>query len=876
MADARAEERPLPSGHPPTVLAIDDEHENLELMIRALRREYRVLGVDSGEAALERLHAPDAHFDVILADYRLPGMNGVELLSQAVQILPAARRVILTAYADMDVIIDAINRGRVHYFVKKPWDPGELCAVVASVLEFGRLESDNTRLVTELRTANDGLVRSEKLLAASLDERGRQLLSANEELAAANRELAVLAYRDGLTGLYNHRSIQERLREEIARARRYRKPLSIVFADLDHFKEYNDTLGHPKGDEALRLVARVLSGTMIGPGQSPPRESDIVARYGGEEFLLLLPETSCEGGHIRAERLREAIASTRFPGAEETKAGRLTMSFGVASFPDDARSPDELIVAADRALYAAKRQGRDRVCTASEVALDRDARDARDSSAPESGGRTANGGSRRRAEDAPLFGECMDEVAHSLQRAGALGCLYIDLGSLRRIELEHGSAALASVHDEAQALLRDPRRVRLRPGDLLCRHEGSEAFLLFLPEEPAGGGRHPDPSRARRGEDLEAVAERLGAWLDHSLGPRVQELLHDRPRVTVGRSRVLHNTLIRCERLVSQLVEEARESSGFERRLRQAREKRAVQDLILASGRASSPAPGAQTDQSREPGDTLTTHFQPIVHLPSASIFGYEALTRGPRRTELEAPYALFSSAEEVGLLFEVDRACFRMALRNARGVSPTHRLFLNLLPLSFYDETFIEHEVDRLVAQAGLTPANVVFEITERLAIENFGSFRRSLGRAISRGYGVAIDDVGTRHANLEAVIALRPNFIKLSDVLTRGVARQAAKREMIRSLATFAETIDAVLVAEGIEGPHDLAALMDVGVRYGQGFFLARPAPAWVDLKPATLRTVRALAEDRGLYSRAETSSLPSSQDHNSDLKRRARARK
>jgi predicted signal transduction protein with EAL and GGDEF domain len=139
--------------------------------------------------------------------------------------------------------------------------------------------------------------------------------------------------------------------------------------------------------------------------------------------------------------------------------------------------------------------------------------------------------------------------------------------------------------------------------------------------------------------------------------------------------------------------------------------------------------------------------------------------------------------------------------LRSALTLEPVHRLFVNLLPMSFYDAAFIEVEVGNLLTAAGLTPANIVFEITERLAIENFASFKRALATYTRMGFGVAIDDVGTRHSNLETVMSLRPHFIKISDVLIRGIARSTVKREMLRSLRHIAETIDAVMIAEGIE---------------------------------------------------------------------------
>ena len=142
---------------------------------------------------------------------------------------------------------------------------------------------------------------------------------------------------------------------------------------------------------------------------------------------------------------------------------------------------------------------------------------------------------------------------------------------------------------------------------------------------------------------------------------------------------------------------------------------------------------------------------------------------------------------------------------------------------------------------EAGLTPANLVFEITERLAIQNFAAFRQALTRYTDMGFGVAVDDVGTRHSNLEVVMNLQPHFIKLSEVLCRGVTQSTVKREMVRSLVRIATTIDAVTVAEGIEDLEDLMTLRDLGVRFRQGYFIARPDFCFPTVSDAALEAIR-----------------------------------
>jgi EAL domain-containing protein (putative c-di-GMP-specific phosphodiesterase class I) len=303
----------------------------------------------------------------------------------------------------------------------------------------------------------------------------------------------------------------------------------------------------------------------------------------------------------------------------------------------------------------------------------------------------------------------------------------------------------------------------------------------------------------------------------------VSEVLREQPRITVGAARVLGNSLLRPERLTARLIADASAATRNARERKGHRDRSTLQDIIL--------------------GDGLTSVYQPIVDLGTGDIFAYEALTRGPRSTPLESPATLFAIADEVDLTVELDRACFRGALRNAKTLEPVHRLFVNLLPMSFYDSAFIEIEVGNLLSAAGLTPANIVFEITERLAIENFASFKRALAAYTAMGFGVAIDDVGTRHSNLETVMSLRPHFIKISDVLVRGIARSTVKREMLRSLRHIAETIDAVMIAEGIEHLEDVIALRDLGLRYGQGYYMARPAAPFVSLRDDVRAELRAI---------------------------------
>lgn len=175
------------------------------------------------------------------------------------------------------------------------------------------------------------------------------------ELHEANRKLAELALKDGLTGLFNQSYIKERLSTELARARKFGRVLSILMLDIDDFKSYNDTYGHLLGDQALKETAQVITENM--------RSVDIPARYGGEEFLIILPEAGRSEASEIAEDIRRATEDHAFDTNMSGQAAHLTVSIGIAVYSDKTATLASIISAADTLLYRAKRSGKNKVCS---------------------------------------------------------------------------------------------------------------------------------------------------------------------------------------------------------------------------------------------------------------------------------------------------------------------------------------------------------------------------------------------------------------------------------------------------------------------------------------------------------------------------------
>lgn len=399
------------------------------------------------------------------------------------------------------------------------------------------------------------------------------------------------------------------------------------------------------------------------------------------------------------------------------------------------------------------------------------------------------------------FQEASERIKKDLAARPCLPILIIDATDFSRIETTFGREAHESVFGFLHIAIAELHGKIIRDDDLIAYDPNQgDYFVVFLSSKRDG--------KVIAMHSLDELCERIETYLNKSLANIVSAYLRRGPRIQVGYAVGLPNPVVREERLISRLAEEAKgvaRHKYFQRRLE---EKHQLQELILQGG--------------------IRTLFQPIVSLTDRSdITGFEALSRGPSRTTFENPLLLFDIAKEHHLIFELDHLCRETALHNAARMDPMLKVFINCLPTMVQDPMFRDASLERTLAEIHLTPANIVLEITEREAIENIELFRKAMAYYAERGFRIAVDDVGAGYASLEMVVHLKPDLLKLDLAIVRNIHENRVKQEVAKTLQHLAADLGASVIAEGIETEEEWDYLNHLGITYGQGYLFGRPAP-------------------------------------------------
>jgi len=311
------------------ILIVDDEPSSRQMLKKFVSAAgYQPLSATNGKEALDIIRNEDVQ--LILTDWMMPEMNGIDLCRavRSFEGIGFVYIIILAAHSDKERVIQAFEAGADDY-LSKPFHRGELVVRVKACIRIIDLE-------------------------ANLEKKNRQILKVNAEMVVLNRKLQEMATTDELTGLSNRREAWTQLGNYWATAERHGNPLSCLMIDFDKFKSINDFYGHSVGDVVLRKTAELI--------KSNTRAGDIVFRIGGEELLILCPHSPASKIAILAERIRKAVEDNII--THDNQELGITISIGIAERSKVMSTPDHLLMMADKALYAAKNAGRNRVCLA--------------------------------------------------------------------------------------------------------------------------------------------------------------------------------------------------------------------------------------------------------------------------------------------------------------------------------------------------------------------------------------------------------------------------------------------------------------------------------------------------------------------------------
>ena len=221
----------------------------------------------------------------------------------------------------------------------------------------------------------------------------------------------------------------------------------------------------------------------------------------------------------------------------------------------------------------------------------------------------------------------------------------------------------------------------------------------------------------------------------------------------------------------------------------------------------------------------IRTVFQPIISLRNSSILGYEALSRGPSGSDMERPALLFDLAEKTNKLWELELICRSKALEATHCLQIQSKLFLNVNPNIMHDIKFRQGFTKEYLNKFRINPDRIVFEITEREAVNNIRDFKKAVQNYKDQDYQIAIDDAGAGYSGLNMISDIHPHYIKLDMNLIRDIDKDHTKQALIKSMSEFAMLSNTFLIAEGIETEKELLKLIEIGVHYGQGYFIQKP---------------------------------------------------
>ena len=680
-----------------------------------------------------------------------------------------------------------------------------------------------------------------------------ELRQSQAEIETKNHKLQELASRDSLTGCLNRRAFFSQFETTFAEARRTHSPLACIMVDIDHFKSINDSFGHAVGDKVIQTVVNTLSKGM--------RPGDLVGRYGGEEICLVVLRAGDEHVIRLSDRLRSLVTA----GVMEDAAipvQRLTASFGVSTLNSGATSPKDLIAQADKALYAAKQQGRDRVVFFEWMGASDTQGDPNLSDAAQTDGAPVSHESNSGTVDSA--GGNVIEMPQLYERIRALETL----AQQRSRELER-----ATIFDQLTGL---PNRLLFadRVGQVIQtanRHRTSAAVLVFeldiLERIATTLGRNTADlllvETARRLKTMLRSTDSIGVVpLDDRDGPTLSRITENGFGIIVGDIADIGSATLIAERIKSALTEpiaiENHEIflTGNIGMSSYPQDASTAESLLACADTARSNAKGktgrfriehfskAQNDAAIEQLKIETAlyhslrdqefllHYQPVIDLHTGSIVSLEALVRWQTKNGgILPPSHFIPVAENSGIINELGDWIIRTACAQIRSWQdqgfPDVKVAINLSPVQLRSQGFYDIVI-RILDEMELNPQALEFEITETLLIENINLVLDQFEMLRNHGIGLLIDDFGSGYSSLSYLRRLPVDAIKVDRTFIKEAHKGTQDFSILAAITAMAHELGIKVLAEGVETQEQLDILMELGIEMMQGYLFSKPLPA------------------------------------------------
>ncbi len=669
---------------------------------------------------------------------------------------------------------------------------------------------------------------------AKLQHTLKKLRRSEADLSKKNRQLEMLATRDPMTNCLNRRAFFEAFETLFKTAREQDTPLSCVMCDIDHFKSFNDRFGHAIGDKVIKAVATTL--------QTLSREEDVVGRYGGEEFCILLPGLTATDAFEVAERLRKAILSGE--GFKTTSALRITASFGVSDLEQGAPDPGELLKQADKALYAAKENGRNRV-----ILWD-------DNHLPDTAPTVANGTPDPSVEDEEStlvlqrrIAELETDLANrtnELQKASThdkltglpnrlllidrieniirqgiryhkqAALLSLELSMFRQVNNTFGHAVgeriLQAVSDRLAHILRRSDSVSFLNSDnkdLTLSRIGNEEFAILVTdlsdsEDATWIIKRIFETLSRpidvEGDDIYISADIGIAIFPHD-GDTAEQLLHN-----AALARQQAKTLLGRNNFHF-YSPEINERSTHQLRL---------QNLL---------------HKALDNGEFFL-HYQPKIDAVSDRISGFEALLRWDNpELGLVPPNDFIPLAEKSGFISEIGEWVLRTAALQARHWQEAGfgrlSIAVNLSAVQFRNDLLVTN-INNILKEVGLPADQLELELTESTIMDNLDVAVDVMQQLHDIGIRLSIDDFGTGYSSLSYLKRFTIDQLKIDRSFLSELPGNHHDEAIVRAIVAMAHSMEMEIVAEGVETKEQADFLRNLGCNEFQGFYFSRPLPS------------------------------------------------